>query len=531
MTVVGTVASLDLGWLEQRPLHGLTVAVTRARAQASELAARLRALGAEVAETPAIRIVPRPAPPELGRIEDYALVCLTSPNGAHLLLEGLAAHDRDARSLAGAVLAAIGPGTAAALGERGLRADVVPPRSVAESLVEALARVDVGGRKVLVARAAEARDVLPDALRERGAEVDVAALYETVAEPLGKEERSALERATHVTFTASSTVRFLLEALDGAGLPDRPRVVSVGPVTSATAPRERPQGGRRGPAPRHRRRGGGAGRGRRAVIVSLLTDYGADDEFAGVMHGVIAGIAPEARVVDLTHGIPRHAVRHGALVLARALPYLPEGVHVGVVDPEVGSERRALGLRTAEPERLLVGPDNGLLSLAWERFGGVVEAVDITRSPHRLEPVSATFHGRDLFAPVAAHLAAGAELADAGEAVDPDGLEAIELSEPRVEDGALVARVLSLDRYGNAALDAGHDELAGSGLTLGREVELEVGGDRHRALYVQTFADVPSGELLVYEDAYRTLAVAVNRGDAARTLGLAVDGEVRVRPR
>ncbi len=234
ITVVGAVAELDLSWLEQRPLHGRTVAVTRARAQASELARRLQALGAEVVETPAIRIVPKPPPAALADIEGYSLVCLTSPNGAQLLLDGLAAHAKDARSLAGAVLAAIGPGTAAALAERGLRADVVPPRSIAESLAEALEGVEVAGRRVLVARAEEARDVLPDALRERGAEVDVVPLYETVAEPLGHDERAALARATDVTFTASSTVRFLMQALDGE-LPPGPRVVSIGPVTSATA--------------------------------------------------------------------------------------------------------------------------------------------------------------------------------------------------------------------------------------------------------------------------------------------------------
>ena len=234
ITVVGPVAALELGWLEQRPLHGRTVAVTRARAQASALAGRLRALGAEVVETPAIRIVPRPPPPELANIEDYDLVCLTSPNGAKLLIDGLTAHGKDARSLARAVLAAIGPGTAKELADRGLTADVVPPRSIAESLVEALEGTEVKGRKVLVARAAEARDVLPDALRERGAEVDVVPLYETVAEPLGDEEREALARASHVTFTASSTVRFLLEALGGE-LASGPRVVSIGPVTSATA--------------------------------------------------------------------------------------------------------------------------------------------------------------------------------------------------------------------------------------------------------------------------------------------------------
>jgi S-adenosyl-L-methionine hydrolase (adenosine-forming) len=266
------------------------------------------------------------------------------------------------------------------------------------------------------------------------------------------------------------------------------------------------------------------------VIVSLLTDYGHEDDFVGVVHGVIARIAPQARVIDISHGMPHYGVQRGALVLARALPYLPAGVHVAVVDPQVGTERRALALRCAEEERLLVGPDNGLLSLAWERFGGVVEAVDITRSPHRLEPVSATFHGRDLFAPLAAQLAVGAELADAGEAVEPDSLQRLELPEARTENGTLVAHVLSLDRFGNGALNVGHEELAGTGLTLGRTVELEVRHQWREATFAQTFADVGDGALLVYEDAYRSLAVSINRGNAAEELGLEPGVEVRLRP-
>jgi S-adenosylmethionine hydrolase len=266
------------------------------------------------------------------------------------------------------------------------------------------------------------------------------------------------------------------------------------------------------------------------VIVTLLTDYGTEAEFAGVCHGVIRSIHPEAQIVDITHGIERYAVRQGAIVLSHTLPYMPAGVHVAVVDPQVGSERRALALRTSEG-RVLVGPDNGLLSLAWERFGGVELAVDITRSPHRLEPVSATFHGRDLFAPVAAHLAAGAELADAGEPLEPDELERVALPQPRREDDALVAHALTIDHFGNAGLNVSHEQLAGSGLVLGSRVELEVGGERFIATYAHTFADVGAGDVLIYEDAYRMLAVAINRGDAAATLGLTADSELKLRPR
>jgi uroporphyrinogen III methyltransferase / synthase len=234
VTVVGPVAAMaeTLAWLERRPLHGQVVAVTRARAQASGLAARLEALGAEAIEAPAIRIEPRSTPPELAAIGEYTLVCLTSPNGAALLMDAVG----DTRGLAGVTLAAIGPGTAAELERRGVRADVVPERSVAEALVEALEGTAVDGERVLVARAAEARDVLPDALRHRGAQVDVVALYDTVAETLDGDALERLERATYVTFTSSSTVRFFLDA--GGRVPEGARVASIGPVTSETA-RER----------------------------------------------------------------------------------------------------------------------------------------------------------------------------------------------------------------------------------------------------------------------------------------------------
>jgi S-adenosylmethionine hydrolase len=265
------------------------------------------------------------------------------------------------------------------------------------------------------------------------------------------------------------------------------------------------------------------------VIVTLLTDYGRNDDFVGVCHGVIRGIHPDADIVDITHGIERYAVRQGALVLRNTLPYMPKGVHVAVVDPQVGTERRAIALRTGDG-RILVGPDNGLLSLAWERCEQVEIAVDITRSPHRLEPVSATFHGRDIFAPVAAHLAAGAELADAGDPLDPDSLERVELPQPRDENGAVVAHALVIDHFGNVGLNVDHYRLAGTGITLGGRVAVESGGERYVATYAQTFADVKAGELIVYQDAYRMLALAINRGDAGGTLGIGVDAEVRLEP-
>ena len=219
ITVIGEVAALrdELAWFERRPLTGRTVVVTRARAQASALAARLRELGAFVVEAPAIRTEPLPI--ELPSFAQYELVCVTSPNGADRLLDEV----RDARELAGPTIAAIGPGTARALRARGIEADVVPERAVAEGLVEALRDTPVS--RALIARAEEARDVLETALRERGAEVDVLALYRTVAEPIP----DAPDTADYVTFTSASSVR---SYLGSASLPAGARVISIGPATS-----------------------------------------------------------------------------------------------------------------------------------------------------------------------------------------------------------------------------------------------------------------------------------------------------------
>jgi len=240
LIVVGPVVGRreSLAWLERRPLHGRSVVVTRARAQAGSLAATLRALGAEAIELPAIRIEPHidgeEARAAIGAIEEYSLVCVTSANGARLLFEALAAAGRDARALAGATVAAIGPGTAAELAAHGIGADVVAERSVAESLVEALADTEVEGRRALVVRPLAARDVLPEALRERGAEVDSVALYETVREEPDDAALEAARGADYVTFTSASTVRNLAAALGGE-LPAAARVVSIGPITSEAA--------------------------------------------------------------------------------------------------------------------------------------------------------------------------------------------------------------------------------------------------------------------------------------------------------
>jgi S-adenosylmethionine hydrolase len=248
----------------------------------------------------------------------------------------------------------------------------------------------------------------------------------------------------------------------------------------------------------------------------------------GVVHAVIARVAPDVRVIDLTHGIRRQDVTHGALVLERALGYAPAGVHVAVVDPGVGAGRRAVVLRTAEEGRLLVGPDNGLLMPAAARFGGVAEAMEISASPWRLEPVSATFHGRDLFAPVAARLASGGALADAGEALDPAALVALELPWAEAAGATLRATVAGVDGFGNVSLYARGGD-AGTLGTDGRLVVRTAGGELP-ARMGHTFADVAPGDLLVHEDAAGLLAIARNQGDAAAALGVGPGDRVEVAP-
>ena len=262
------------------------------------------------------------------------------------------------------------------------------------------------------------------------------------------------------------------------------------------------------------------------TVVTFLSDYGLEDEFVGVCHGVIARIAPDARIIDVTHGIARHEVRSGALVLRRALEYMPPGVHLAVVDPGVGSERRAVALRCADEGRRLVGPDNGLLMLAAAGFGGVVEAVDIGASPFALSPFSASFHGRDLFAPVAARLALGAPLADAGEPLDPAELVSLDIPRAAVEAGVLHAHVLHADRFGNVMLDADRADLDACGLVRGAGVIV----NGVSATYTTTFADVPPGGLLLYEDSNGVPSLAVNRGSALDALGLEIYARVQITP-
>jgi S-adenosylmethionine hydrolase len=238
-------------------------------------------------------------------------------------------------------------------------------------------------------------------------------------------------------------------------------------------------------------------------------------------------------VIDITHGIPRQDVQTGALVLRGALAYMPAGVHLAVVDPGVGTSgpraRRAVALRTAAEDRLLVGPDNGLLSLAAERLGDALEAFDIGNSAVRLEPLSRTFHGRDIFAPVAAALASGAPPASLGDPIAPEGLCRLTLSRAEVGDGALRAHVLRAATFGNQILDASAEQLAAAGVSTGASISVNAAGRVHSAVRVSTFAEVAAGELLLYEDSLQMTTLAVNLGSAAARLGIGPGEELVVR--
>lgn len=263
-------------------------------------------------------------------------------------------------------------------------------------------------------------------------------------------------------------------------------------------------------------------------LITLLTDYGVADEFVGVLHGVIARICPQARVIDLSHGVPPQDIRAGAAVLVHSLRYMPVGVHVAVVDPTVGSERRAVALALTDG-RLLVGPDNGLLWPAAVAAGGVVQAVEISSSPWLLEPVSATFHGRDIFAPVAARLAAGEPLGDAGRAIAAGELVQLETPRARAAGGQVLAPVIGVDGFGNVQLGAVHEDLQSIGSGLGDRVELTLeSGETHLGSYALTFSDVADGELLLFEDSTMQLALAVNRGRAAELLGVRAGDQLRI---
>jgi len=266
----------------------------------------------------------------------------------------------------------------------------------------------------------------------------------------------------------------------------------------------------------------------RRPVITLLTDYGTTDEFAGVLHGVIAMICPDARVIDLTHGIGRHDIGSGATILAQSLPYLPVGVHLAVVDPTVGGDRRAVALRLADG-RILVGPDNGLLWPASQAGGGVEQAVEISQSPWRHEPVAATFHGRDIFAPVTARLAAGERFDRAGTPLDAELLIRLEEPRARTEGGALVATATNSDGFGNVQLGAGSEDISGLGVELGADLLVRLpSGEARPATYAVTFSDVVEGDLILFEDSNHRLALGVNHGSALVRLGLRPGDQLRI---
>jgi S-adenosylmethionine hydrolase len=265
-------------------------------------------------------------------------------------------------------------------------------------------------------------------------------------------------------------------------------------------------------------------------FITFLTDFG--DTAPATCRGVIWSILPTARINDLTHGATAYGVREAALLLWSSLPYQPVGVHLAVVDPGVGTERRAIALQVARGDRL-VGPDNGLLRPAAERLGGIVAAHELANRTLWRDVVSHTFHGRDIFAPVAAHLAGGTPIAETGPALDPAELVPLTFPEPVVRDGWLETHVLFVDSFGNCRLAGQPQDLAalGRGLTPGDRFRVRMGDAAVDLPWQITFAAVDAGTALLYEDAdYAGLAIGVNQGSASDRFGLRLDDVLRIEP-
>ncbi len=263
------------------------------------------------------------------------------------------------------------------------------------------------------------------------------------------------------------------------------------------------------------------------MFITFLTDFGLTDDFVGTCHGVIKTIAPEVQVIDITHGIAPRQVLQGALVLANTIAYMPKGVHLAVVDPGVGGARRALALADAEG-RLYVGPDNGLLLPAVDRRGGVARAHELTNPDYALPSVSRTFHGRDLFAPAAAHLALGVALEELGPPLDPDSLVRLDLPEAEVSAARIRSTVLYIDQFGNMQLNLTREHLEQAGVVPGTRVELELAGEHYYAIAARTFVDARAGDIILYEDSYRNVAIAISRGNAAELLMARPGQELRI---
>ncbi len=262
------------------------------------------------------------------------------------------------------------------------------------------------------------------------------------------------------------------------------------------------------------------------MFITFLSDFGLKDDFVGTCHGVMKRIAPEAQIIDITHGIPATSILEGALVLANTIGFMPVGVHLAIVDPGVGGPRRPLALRDAEG-RLFVGPDNGLLLPAASR-SGIEAAHELANPAYALGSISRTFHGRDLFAPAAAHLASGVPLDALGPPVDPDALVSLDLPAPVMTDGSIQATLLYVDSFGNIALNLDRDDVEALGIVSGTRVELDLAGERYYAVMARTFADARAGDVILYEDSYKKMSLAISRGSAARMLHASPGQGIRI---
>jgi S-adenosylmethionine hydrolase len=263
------------------------------------------------------------------------------------------------------------------------------------------------------------------------------------------------------------------------------------------------------------------------VFITFLSDFGLKDDFVGTCHGVMKRIAPDAQIIDITHGIPATSVLQGALVLANTIGFMPLGVHLAIVDPGVGGPRRPLALRDAEG-RVYVGPDNGLLLPAAGK-AGIDAAHELANPEYALETISRTFHGRDLFAPAAAHLANGVALANLGPPVDPESLVRLDLPAPAIDATGIRATFLYWDSFGNIALNLDRDDVESLGIVSGTRVELELAGERYYAVMARTFVDARPGDVILYEDSYKNMSIAINRGNAAKMLHATPGQQVRIR--
>jgi len=263
------------------------------------------------------------------------------------------------------------------------------------------------------------------------------------------------------------------------------------------------------------------------MFVTFLSDFGLQDDFVGTCHGVIKRIAPDAEIIDITHGIPATSILQGALVLANTIQYMPVGVHLAVVDPGVGGIRRPVALRDSDG-RLYVGPDNGLLVPAAER-AGIDVAHELANPAYALETVSRTFHGRDLFSPAAAHLANGVPIGELGPPLDPDALVRLDLPQPRIGESRIEAVALYVDSFGNIALNLTREDAEGAAIVPGTQVELDLAGERYFAVAARTFADARAGDIILYEDSYGNMSIAISSGNAAQLLHTLPGQSVRIR--